>query len=120
MDGHYQMKSMPFGLTNDPAVMQTLIDLVLLPFKSFALAYMDDIVIFSTNFEEHLRHVAAVLDALRQHSLVIKPSKCRFNQPHACFLGFVITTTGLSTDPAYIRTVTDFPVQMISPPSPKR
>jgi putative NADPH-quinone reductase len=64
MDGHYQMKSMPFDLTNAPAVVQRLIDRVLSPFKSFALAYMDEIVIFSTSFEEHLRHVTAVLDAL--------------------------------------------------------
>jgi hypothetical protein len=62
-----KMKSMHFGLTNAPAVMQRLIDRVLSPFKSFALAYMDDIVIFSTSFEEHLRHVAAVLDALPGH-----------------------------------------------------
>jgi hypothetical protein len=81
---------------------------------------MDDIVILSTSYKENLRHVAAVLDPLRQNCLAIKPSKCRFNQPQVRFLGFVITTTGLSTDPAYSRAVTNFPSPSDQPTPSKK
>jgi hypothetical protein len=81
---------------------------------------MDDIVILSTSYKENLRHVAAVLDPLRQNCLALKPSKCRFNQPQVRFLGFVITTTGLSTDPAYSRAVTNFPSPSDQPTPSKK
>jgi hypothetical protein len=101
---------MSFGLTNASAVMQRLIDQVLSPFKSFALAEMNIIVIFSTSFEEHLRHVTSVLDALRQHYLAIKPSQCRFNQLQARRLTRVHHYNNWTIDrPAYICAATDFP-----------
>ena len=107
--GHYQMKCMPFGLTNAPAIMQQLIDRVLAPHKRYALAYMDDIVIFSATFEDHVKHIDEVLRSLTAHSLAIKPSKCRFAQRQVRFLGFVVSGEGISTDPAYVRGITEFP-----------
>jgi putative NADPH-quinone reductase len=57
----YQMRAMPFNLTNAPAIMQRLIDRVLAPHKKYALAYMDDIIVLSPTFEQHLEHASAVL-----------------------------------------------------------
>ena len=74
------MKCMPFGLTNAPAIMQQLIDRVLVSHKKYAVAYMDDIIIFSASFDEHVNRIVAVLEALTSHSLAIKPSNCRFAQ----------------------------------------
>ena len=100
---------MPFGLTNAPAIMQQLIDRVLAPHKRYALAYMDDIIIFSATFEDHVKHIDEVLRSLTAHSLANKPSKCRFAQRQVRFLGFVVSGEGISTDPAYVRGITEFP-----------
>jgi len=108
-DGLYQMRAMPFGLTNALAIMQRLIDRVLAPHKKYALAYMDDIIIFSPTFEQHLEHASAVLRTLLEHRLAIKPTKCRFAHRKVRFLGFIVSDQGISTDPAYVRAVTDFP-----------
>ena len=75
--------------------------------KKYALAYMDDIIIFSSDFESHLLHVTAVLKTLGDHKLAIKPSKCRFAQRQVRFLGFIISDSGISA--AYVRTVSEFP-----------
>ena len=108
-DGHYQMRAMPFGLTNAPAIMQRLIDKVLTPHKKYALAYMDDIIIFSSDFATHLEQLSAVLKTLCEHKLAVKASKCRFAQRQVRFLGFVVSDLGISTDPAYVRAVSEFP-----------
>ena len=102
---------MHFGLTNALAIMQRLIDRVLAPHKKYALAYMDDIIIFSPTFEQHLEHASAVLRTLLEHRLAIKllSDKCRFAHRKVRFLGFIVSDQGISTDPAYVRAVTDFP-----------
>ena len=74
--GHYEFLRMPFGLKNAPAVFQKLTSRVFEPCLAFALPYIDDIVIFSKNWEEHVRHVRQVLQRLREAGLTASPRKC--------------------------------------------
>ena len=69
---------MPFGLSNSPASFQRLMDVVLRAVRDFALCYIDDIVIFSDSFDNHLSHLQKVFTLLQEAGLIIKPSKCQF------------------------------------------
>jgi len=80
--GHYQFRVMSFGLTNAPATFQCIMNGVLAPFlRKFAMVFfLDDIVIYSPDFDTHLQHLTLVLDKLRDHQLYMKASKCSFAQ----------------------------------------
>ena len=77
--GHYEFKVMGFELCNAPATFQTLMNDVLRPYlRKFVIVFLDDILIFSRNWKEHVKHVRLVLETLRKHQLYCKPSKCLF------------------------------------------
>lgn len=79
--GYFEYVVMPFGLTNAPATFQTLMNTVLAEFlRKFALVFFDDILIYSTLIQEHIQHLRAVLQALRDNKLFAKLSKCTFGQ----------------------------------------
>ena len=75
--GKYEFLRMPFGVRNSPAVFQTLTDRVLKGFGKFVRAYMDDLIILSDFWEEHVQHVWEVMTALRKARLTANPSKCK-------------------------------------------
>lgn len=93
--GVYEWKRMPFGLTNSPNSFQTLMSNVLrgLNWKS-VLVYVDDILIFSRSFDEHLQHLAQVFDRLKNANLKLQPTKCHFAVKEVKFLGHVIYRKG--------------------------
>ena len=109
--GLYQFRVLSFGLTNAPPQFQRLMARVLhgLEWK-VCLIYIDDIIIFSRTFEEHLSRLSLVFDRLRQANLKLKPSKCHFAQSSVNFLGFVVSSKGILPDPDKISTVKSFPV----------
>lgn len=108
--GLYEFIRMPFGLTNAPATMQRLMDSVLAGLKwQVCLVYLDDIIVFSPSFEQHLADLRTVLTRLRNASLTANLKKCKFASDRISFLGYVITPNGLHTDPEKIRAVSDFP-----------
>jgi len=87
---------MPFGLTNAPATFQAYINNTLRPFLDrFCTAYLDNILIYSENEEQHIEHVTQILEALMQAGLQIKPQKCEFHTNNIEYLGFILTTEGL-------------------------
>lgn len=77
--GLYQFKRLPFGYRNGPSVFQRVMQDVLSPYLwIFALVYIDDIVIFSKSFEEHILHVGKVLQSIKHSGLTLSPTKCHF------------------------------------------
>ena len=101
---------MPFRLTNAPASFQALINDTLREFlNDFALAYLDDVLIFSTTYEQHVQHVRKVLSKLREKDLLVKLSKCEFHKHIISFLGYTVSEKGLSPDPQKVKSIKDWP-----------
>jgi Reverse transcriptase (RNA-dependent DNA polymerase)/RNase H-like domain found in reverse transcriptase/Integrase zinc binding domain/Chromo (CHRromatin Organisation MOdifier) domain/Integrase core domain len=109
--GHFEYMVMPFGLTNAPATFQSYINEALKGLLDvICVAYMDDILIFSRNREEHAGHVRLVLERLRLYNLYIKLSKCDFSVEKVEFLGFIVSVAGVSMDPRRIQAIMEWPV----------
>ena len=108
--GFYECERMPFGLTNAPATFQRLMENCLgdLHLK-WCLIYLDDIVVFSATFNDHLVRLKAVFDRLREAGVLLKPSKCFFFKKKIHYLGHVVSPEGIGTDPAKIEAMKKFP-----------
>ncbi|GJY62777.1 reverse transcriptase domain-containing protein [Tanacetum coccineum] len=97
---------MPFGLTNAPAVFMDLMNRVCKPYlDKFVIVFIDDILIYSRNKEEHANHLRIILELLRKEKLYAKFSKCDFWIRIVQFLGHLIDSQGLHVDPAKIEAV---------------
>ena len=82
---------MPFRLTNAPSTFQRIINDALRDFISkFVIIYLDDIVIYSNSMEEHVEHLALVLEALEKHRLYAKPLKCIIGVSELEFCGHIV------------------------------
>ena len=91
---------MPFGLTNAPATFMIYMDDLLRPFiDKCAIFYLDDILIFSRSWEEHVKHLRQVFDTLQQHRLYLNMEKWSFAMMGIKYLGYVIDFTGIHVDP---------------------
>ncbi|KAK3528352.1 hypothetical protein QTP86_034147 [Hemibagrus guttatus] len=108
--GHYEYCVMPFGLTNAPAVFQALINGVFQDLLGKGvIAYIDDILVYSSSMEEHVRMVREVLGRLQQHHLYAKLEKCEFHRSTVTFLGYVISRHGVEMDVVKVQAVTEWP-----------
>jgi len=85
--GHFQWRYMPFGLRNAPATFSRLVSKLLHGLETFCAAYLDDIIIFSDSWEEHMRHLRLVFDRIRDVNLTLSPSKCQFAVADVDYLG---------------------------------
>jgi len=92
--GAFEYVRMPFGMRNSSGTFQRFIDSVLREFN-FALAYVDDILVFSLSEEDHHRHLRAVLDKLADVGLKVKESKCELFNKAVTFLGYSIDEHGV-------------------------
>ena len=100
---------MSFGLTNTPTFFMYLMNLVFMPeLDHFVVVFIDDILIYSKNKEEHAQHLRIVLTRLREHKLYAKFSKCEFWLDRVQFLGHVLTPDGVSVDPSKVQDVLDW------------
>ncbi|CAF4476529.1 unnamed protein product [Rotaria sp. Silwood2] len=100
---------MPFGLTNAPATFQRLMDIVLAGLKwKCCLVYLDDIIVYSATFEQHLEDLRNVFTALGDANLTLTASKCNFCRREMKFLGHLITSQGIKPDPDLTATITAF------------
>ncbi len=109
--GHYEYKVLPFGLTNAPATFQRLMnDIFQDVVDDFVVVYLDDILVYSENPQQHEEHLRKVLDRLRQHSLKAKPSKCSFFQEEVEYLGHRVGYGKLRPTEDLTKAIHQFPV----------
>uniref|UniRef100_A0A1A8L5P6 Gypsy retrotransposon integrase-like protein 1 n=1 Tax=Nothobranchius pienaari TaxID=704102 RepID=A0A1A8L5P6_9TELE len=109
--GLYEFERMPFGLCNAPATFQRLMQRCLGNMVNESLLiYLDDVVVFSADFDSHVRHLSEVFNKLHQHGLKLQPSKCHLFQRKVTYLGHVISEEGVATDPAKTAAVEDWPI----------
>ncbi|KAI2665770.1 Transposon Tf2-9 polyprotein [Labeo rohita] len=108
--GHYEYWVMPFGLANSPSYFQAFVNDVFRDMLNrWVIVYIDDILIFSNFYSEHIQHVRAVLQRLIQHKLYAKEEKCQFHQESIAFLGYVISPEGVAMDDTKVKAVRDWP-----------
>ncbi|MBW0533916.1 hypothetical protein O181_073631 [Austropuccinia psidii MF-1] len=104
---------MPFGLTNAQASFQNLVNEIFADFLDiFVVVYLDDIMVFSSSEEEHVKHVASVLQRLRDNNLFAKASKCLFHSSCVEYLGYFFSSDGLKMDSSKVQ-------QILNSPQPK-
>jgi len=115
-EGKYEFLRMPFGLKTAPSIFQRFMNGVLGESRGiFADVYIDDIIIYSNSWEEHLKHIEFILSRLRKVGLTVNLEKCSFGKTMVKYLGFIITPDGISTDPEKISAVSQYPI----PKTPK-
>jgi transposase InsO family protein len=103
---HLQFKVMPFGLAGAPATFQRAMDILLTGISwQYCLVYLDDILIYSETFEEHIQHIDEVLKRLDEANFKVKPEKCQWGQNSVKFLGHIVSQNGLSMDPEKIEAI---------------
>ncbi|KAJ1171611.1 hypothetical protein NDU88_003471 [Pleurodeles waltl] len=108
--GLFEYTVMPFGLCNAPAAFQFFINEVLHEFLDVCvIVYIDDILIYSKNSEEHTQHVRAVLSKLKENHLFAKLEKCTFNVNKVDFLGYCPSPQGITMDVKKISAIADWP-----------
>jgi hypothetical protein len=110
--GTYEFNVMPFGLCNAPATFQRLMDRVYSKIAwKFVVVYLDDTVVYSRTFTDHLKHLREVFTRIRQAGLRLNIEKCSFWMQRLPFLGHIISPQGIAPDPQKIEAV-----QKIQPP----
>ena len=108
--GLFEFNRMPFGLVNAPTTFQRAMDLVLSGLcYVICLCYLDDVIVFGRDFEEHCTRLKTVLERLRLHGLRVKPEKCTIAARQVSFLGHVVSDSGIMPDPAKIKAVNNIP-----------
>lgn len=108
--GHYEFLVMPFRVTNAPTAFMDLMNRIFKPFlDEFVVVFIDDILIYSKNREEHERHLRIALQALREQKLYAKLTKCEFWLDNVMFLGHVVNKDGISVDPQKIEAIVNWP-----------
>lgn len=104
--GHYEFVRMPFGLKNAPATFQRLINYVLRDLiNKVCVVYLDDILIFSTSYQEHICNIHKVFEKLRKANLKIQINKCKFFAKETLYLGHILTPEGVKPNPAKVDTI---------------
>ncbi|GJU84320.1 putative reverse transcriptase domain-containing protein [Tanacetum coccineum] len=104
--GHYEFQVMPFGLTNTTSVFMDLMNRVCKPYlDKFIIVFIDDILIYSKNKQEHEEHLKLIFELLKKEELYAKFSMCEFWIPKVQFLSHVIDSQGIYVDPTKIESI---------------
>jgi hypothetical protein len=106
----YQYRRVPFGIATSAQVLTRLLDMIFHDVKfRFIYHYLDDMVIYSENFDQHLDHIAEVLSRLHEAGLTVKPSKVVFAVQEISFPGHRVSLLGVSIDPDRTEAIRKFP-----------
>ena len=100
---------MPFGLINAPAAFMDLMNRVFRPFvDQFVVVFIDDILVYLKDLEDHDTHLRVVLETLRKEQLYAKLSKCEFWLREVFFLGYIVSEEGIRVDPKKIEVIIEW------------
>ena len=105
----YKFNAVPFGLAQAPAYFQQLISIVLQDCSDFTMAYLDDIIIFSQNEQQHLKHIEIIFKKLKKAGLKLKESKCDFFTKEIHYLGHLISVSGIQPLPKKLDSIPSMP-----------
>lgn len=109
--GLFHFKRLPYGLSASPSVFQRMVDNLIGPeFMPYVYSYIDDIIVVTSTFEEHLFWLGKVFERLRGANLIINKEKSKFCQSEAKYLGFLVNKNGLEIDPEKIAPIRDYPI----------
>ncbi|XP_050806680.1 uncharacterized protein LOC127049621 [Gopherus flavomarginatus] len=108
--GVYEFNVLPFGLRNAPATFQRLVDGLLAGLEEFAVAYLDDVAIFSDSWPEHLLHLEKVFERIRQAGLTVKAKKCQIGQNRVTYLGHQVGRGTINPLQAKVDAIQKWPV----------
>ena len=106
--GKYEFTRMPFGLSNAPFTFQRLIDVVLSGLEEFASPYIDDIIVYSKSWVDHIQHIDEVLSKLAEAGLTDKPTKCEWGKKQVECLGHIVENGQCKVPEARVKCVQDF------------
>ena len=107
--GLFQFKVMPFGLHGAPATFQRMMDRLLVSESEYAAAYLDDVVIHSGSWKDHIRHIRRIFQKLREAGLTIKPKKCQIAMEKCIYLGHVVGNGEVRPEESKLHAVENFP-----------
>ena len=107
--GKYQFLRVPFGLRNAPAIFQRLIEDVLRDCKDCCRSYIDDIVVYSNSWNDHLQHLRRVFECLKREGLTANPEKCVFGRRQLRYLGHIVGGGITAVPESKIKALRDIP-----------
>ncbi len=109
--GHFEFQVLPFGLTNAPATFMSLMNEAFKEYlDKFVVVYLDDILIYSETWEDHLEHLRKALEILRKEKLFAKLSKCTFGAQEVEYLGFILRSDGVAINPHKNKAIQEWPI----------
>lgn len=92
--GHFQFKKLPFGLKNNPATFQRIMNNNLTEIQGEKVpCYIDDLVIFSSSLQEHIEQFTEIFERLKNAHLILQPDKCEIFNKEVCYLRRIVTKT---------------------------
>ena len=104
--GFYECERMSFSLTNAPATFQRFMESCLGDLHlNWCIIYLDDIIVFSKTLKEHIKRLRGVFSKLVQAGLKLKPKKCKFFKSRISYLGHIVSSSGIETDPRKVEAV---------------
>lgn len=109
LSGLYEFEVMPFGLHSAPATFQRTMNHILRGCEQFAGAYIDDVVIYSQFWGEHLQHLSEVFEKIQRAGVTVKLKKCQFGTRRAHYLGHIIGEGKIRPDPEKVKAVMEYP-----------